>query len=254
MKKLWNSFKVAFTMYSKIPMPYADFNKDSMEYAMCVFPLIGAIIGGIMILWYQLMMIAPFQHGVTTIGYVLIPLLITGGIHLDGFIDTIDAKKSYQPKDKKLEILKDPHIGAFALIYTILYFLAMVGIWSEVEKRALEVLAVGFVLSRSLSGLSVVIFPKAKNTGLASMFSEHARKKEVTIILLCYIILCTIGMFVLQPILGGLACLTAICTYLYYYRLSKNQFGGMTGDLAGYFLQSCELYMAVIVITVNLFL
>ena len=47
MEKLWNSFKIAFSMYSKIPMPASDWKKENMRYIMCFFPLIGVIIGEI---------------------------------------------------------------------------------------------------------------------------------------------------------------------------------------------------------------
>lgn len=51
MEKLWNSFKIAFSMYSKIPMPASDWKKENMRYIMCFFPLIGVIIGGVVWLW-----------------------------------------------------------------------------------------------------------------------------------------------------------------------------------------------------------
>ena len=57
-------------------------------------------------------------------GFALIPVWITGGIHLDGYADTCDALSSYGDREKKLEILKDPHCGAFAVIRLCSYFLA----------------------------------------------------------------------------------------------------------------------------------
>ena len=51
MRRLWNSFKIAFSMYSKIPMPRADWEKENMRYMMCFFPLIGAVIGALLIGW-----------------------------------------------------------------------------------------------------------------------------------------------------------------------------------------------------------
>ena len=43
LKMLWNNFKVAFAMYSKIPMPMADWNKENMKYTFCFFPFIGLV-------------------------------------------------------------------------------------------------------------------------------------------------------------------------------------------------------------------
>ena len=49
MKKLWNSFKIAFAMYSKIPMPQSEWTEENMAYAMCFFPVVGVIIGALVL-------------------------------------------------------------------------------------------------------------------------------------------------------------------------------------------------------------
>lgn len=61
-------------------------------------------------------------------------LLVTGGIHMDGYMDTMDALHSYGSREKKLEILKDSHIGAFAVIMTVLYVLIAAGAYSEIKN------------------------------------------------------------------------------------------------------------------------
>ena len=113
---------VAFAMFSAIPMPQFEWSQKNMRYALCAFPLIGAVCGG---LWC-LVGVLPVPELVRAAGFCLVPVLVTGGIHLDGFADTCDALSSYGDAEKKLEILKDPHCGAFAVIrlctYFILYF------------------------------------------------------------------------------------------------------------------------------------
>ena len=44
-KRIWNSFKIAFSMYSRIPMPRSEWTDENKSYAMCFFPWIGAVIG-----------------------------------------------------------------------------------------------------------------------------------------------------------------------------------------------------------------
>ena len=51
MRRIWNSFKIAFAMYSKIPMPRADWEKENMRYMMCFFPFVGIVIGALMVGW-----------------------------------------------------------------------------------------------------------------------------------------------------------------------------------------------------------
>ena len=115
MKTLLQSFSVAFSMYSRLPVPQVEWNEKNMKYAFCFFPLIGIFVGGAVWLWLQAAAFWGFGDSLRAAVCVALPLLITGGIHLDGFCDTVDALSSHQSRERKLEILKDPHIGAFAL-------------------------------------------------------------------------------------------------------------------------------------------
>lgn len=253
MNKLWNSFKIAFSMYSKIPMPYSDWKKENMQYSMCFFPLVGVVIGGLIWLWSKALEYLPLNGQLGTVIYLLIPIFITGGIHFDGFLDTQDALNSHQPKEKKLEILKDPHTGAFAIISAIAYYLLAFGIWSEVSPKSVQILAVTFVMSRAFSGLSVVTFQLAKNSGLAATFSESAQKRRVKFTMLSYLVICAGVMAIIQFWLAIAAVISAVAIFLYYRHVCYKEFGGMTGDLAGYFLQLCELGVAIAVILVERF-
>ena len=248
MKAVFNSFIIAFSMYSKIPMPKVSWSKDNMRYVMCFFPLVGTVIGGLVYLWSKISSSLPFSNVFHTVILILIPLIITGGIHMDGYLDTLDALSSYGSKEKKLEILKDPHTGAFALIHCVIYFFLTYGIWYDVTPDGIFILSIGFTLSRALSGLSVVTFPLGKNTGLVNMFSSESKKKQTGMVMIVYILLCSAFMIYINTVLGLLAIISTFLVLLYYRYLSIKQFGGITGDLAGYFLQLCELIMAIIVI------
>ena len=116
MRRIWTSFKIAFAMYSKIPMPRVDWEKENMRYMMCFFPFVGTVIGALMVGWSFLSGKLGVGDSLRSVIYVLIPVLVTGGIHLDGLLDTADALSSWQPREKKLEILKDSHAGAFAIL------------------------------------------------------------------------------------------------------------------------------------------
>lgn len=246
------SFFIAFSMYSKIPMPRTEWTKEAMKYSMCFFPLIGVVIGGVVWFWNWLAGGLGIGNTLFTAVLVLIPVLVTGGIHLDGLLDTSDALSSYKPVEDKLEILKDSHAGAFAIIIGIAYFLLYFGICSEAVTESLQILAIGFVLSRALSGMGIVSFRMAKNTGLAATFSDMAVKSRVRAVMICYILLSGGTMLALDPFLGAAGLLGAAASFGYYRWMSYKKFGGITGDLAGFFLQICELAMAVCVIGAEL--
>ena len=239
------SLIIAFAMYSKIPMPRADWNDKNMRYAFCWFPVIGLVIGLVELAVFYIL--TKWQAGSVFRGVCLmaVPLLVTGGIHLDGFMDTMDALGSWGDKEKKLEILKDSHNGAFAVIGICCYFTVSLGVWSEIRTEMLPVVAAGYVISRALSGIAVVTFPAARESGLAKTFQDGAQKKAVTITMIVYLILAAVYLYVCSPV--GMVVLLIIVgvVFGYYYRMSRKQFGGVTGDLAGYFLQICELALLV---------
>ena len=241
---LLRSLAIAISMYSKIPVPTVDWNEKNMKYAMCFFPVVGAAAGGLQLLiGYLLLKYTSCGNLFFAIAMALIPVIVSGGIHLDGFADTVDALSSYGDREKKLEILKDPNTGAFAVIGLCVYFLADTALWSEVTVELLPVIACTYMLSRSLSGISVVSFRAAKNSGLLRTFQDGAQKKRVRMVLIVWACVCGGIMLYLSWKTAVIVILAALFVFLYYYRMSRKQFGGITGDLAGYFLQVCELAM-----------
>ena len=241
---LLRSLAIAISMYSKIPVPTVDWNEKNMKYAMCFFHVVGAAAGGLQLLiGYLLLKYTSCGNLFFAIAMALIPVIVSGGIHLDGFADTVDALSSYGDREKKLEILKDPNTGAFAVIGLCVYFLADTALWSEVTVELLPVIACTYMFSRSMSGISVVSFRAAKNSGLLRTFQDGAQKKRVRMVLIVLACVCGGIMLYLSWKTAVLVILAALFVFLYYYRMSRKQFGGTTGDLAGYFLQVCELAM-----------
>ena len=173
---------VAFAMFSALPVPQFTWNSKNMRYALCAFPLIGGVIGA---LW-SLCGALPLPDMIRAGGFCLIPVLVTGGIHLDGYADTSDALSSYGDREKKLEILKDPHCGAFAVIRLCTYFLAYFcfAFCIRFSPRVGLCWTLALVLERGLSGLAVAAFPMAKNTGLAHTFATAADRESVKKILI----------------------------------------------------------------------
>lgn len=243
---------IAFSMYSQIPMPQFQWKDEDMKYMLCFFPWIGAVIGGCVYLWGMICE----KYEISLLCYTLIgtaiPLLITGGFHVDGFMDTMDAFCSYQPREKKLEILKDSHIGAFAVIMFGVYGLLYVAAFSEIQdKNLLQIVCAGFFLSRCLSGISVVSFPPAKKEGLLYSFASKAGKNIVKTSLYLQGTLCALFMLGRSLFGGMIVAVVALGVFAYYYYRSKKELGGITGDTAGYFVLLCECSMLVAAAVIN---
>jgi len=246
MKKIMKAIIVAFSIYSKIPMPKFNWESEDMQYHLCFFPWVGAVIGGAEYLWYVVTQHFALGNILYITMALAIPLLITGGFHLDGFMDTCDALHSYQDREKKLEILKDPHIGAFAVICLVVYLLLAAGFVSQLGmEEAVIIVCMNFFLTRVCSGIGVVTMPSAKNKGMLQTFATTAAKKIVLSTLMTEGILCVAGMLLVNPLLGAVAVITVVLTFLYYRSMSQKQFGGITGDLAGFFVAVEELAVVI---------
>lgn len=232
---------IAFASYTRIPMPQVDWSEENRRWSMCFFPLIGVVVGGLIWLWLALcdgLHIGPFLRG--AIGAVL-PLLVTGGIHMDGFMDVTDAMSSWQTKEKRLEILKDSHVGAFAVIACGAYLLLMAGLLSECTTAQGLGLTAAFVLSRSMSAYAMVALPQAKKQGMLADNARNADHHRVRLAswgwfaAAAVAAVCGLDWYGLALPAGALACLG------WYAHRAKKYFGGISGDQAGWYVQVTEL-------------
>ena len=229
---------VAFAMFSALPMPQFDWNEKKMRYALCAFPLVGVVCGA---LWC-VCGVLPLPAAARAAGFCLVPIWVTGGIHLDGYADTCDALSSYGDTAKKLEILKDPHCGAFAVIYGGVYLLAYAGFAYEVFAAGhILLICPLFVLSRALSGLCAVNLPNARKSGMLCAFTSGFQRRTATAALALAGLTAVATMVWMSPAVGGMAAAFAVLSALKYRRFALAQFGGVTGDTSGFFLQLCEL-------------
>ena len=249
------SFFIAVSVYSRIPVPGFEWKEDDMKYVFCFFPWIGALIGGCIYFWNYLCSIYKIEVLCKSAIGMAIPVFITGGFHIDGFVDTMDAIHSYSPKERKLEILKDSHIGAFAVIMLAAYGLVFLGAFSEIENVALlKIVCGGFFLSRCLCGISAVSFPPAKKDGMLYTFADSSHKKIVRISLYMQSAAC-IGLMCFWSFPTGLTvAVSAVLAFIYYYYRSRKEFGGITGDTAGFFVLLCEVCIVVIAAFIDVFM
>lgn len=231
-------------MYSKLPMPRVEWDEDSMAWVFCCFPLVGAVIGMVLYGWLHLAHWLTLGSSLTALGGLMLPLWISGGIHMDGLCDTCDALGSHQTREKKLEILKDSRTGAFGVIGCGLYLIALYAGWTTLQgsEAAFRVLALIPVFSRGCSGLMAVTCPNARGSGLLFTFTQKSVIKANRLVS-CLWLLVTGGFILFLGKCMGVAALVAMgLVSVYYLTMSKKEFGGITGDLEGWYLQMLELF------------
>lgn len=239
---LFESLLVALSTYSAVPVPQFEWNDRNMKYAICFFPAVGIICGGALYLWYSFCQILGVSGVLFAAAATGLPLLITGGIHMDGFMDTVDALASHQSRERKLEILKDSHLGAFAAIYCGVYLIVSFGLLYELYSQSNVILFCPvYVLSRTLSAFCAVRLPNARKAGMLSAYTKDAVKQTVGRTMLVLDVLCCGVLVVMNPVVGGIAAIAANFSMLVYRSITMKQFGGVTGDTSGFFLQICEL-------------
>lgn len=249
--RLLRSAAIAVSMYSKIPMPQFEWKEEDMRWAIAFFPLVGVVSACGLYLWVLVSRWMALPTAAQAVAAMLIPVLVSGGIHVDGFMDTSDALSSWRPMEKRLEILKDSHIGAFAVIAVLVlagaYLVGSLTVCDRMVEsdgsqaaRIALLWGLGFCLSRALSALSVTTFKNAKKEGTLYAFASPTHKTWTRLFILGEIV----GIGLLMLAVNVMAALVLIAVSLlvfgYYRYRSYKAFGGITGDLAGWFLCLCE--------------
>jgi adenosylcobinamide-GDP ribazoletransferase len=238
------AFFMCLGMFTSIPCPYRPWDEDARDWMLVMLPMVGLVVG---LLWVILGLLGwglfPAVGGAWV---AALPWLLTGFIHLDGYMDTCDAMLSWRPLEKRLEILKDSHTGAFAVIGCCAYLLASAGLYSELNL-IWPMLCV-FVISRSLSAFALNHLPKANPGGMLSGFADAAKKRAVDIACSIYLLICAAGLIILWKWIGLATIAAAGICLLYYRHFAMKHFGGVTGDLAGWFVQVTELACLAVLI------
>lgn len=242
MRSVWHAVIAAFSTFSVLPTPRIEWRADSLRGILCALPLVGAVIGGFGCLYYLIAGILSFPSALNAAVFTVLPIALSGGIHMDGFADTVDALGSHAEPEKKRAILKDPHTGAFAVIgvgcYLLLYFgLAAAAITGW---RPVLLLGIAHVLSRAVGALAGTILPASGSRGMLAAFRD-AQKGSGTWILLGWIAGSLAGTAALSPLAAVFFAAVSVIVFLYVRHTADREFGGMSGDLAGYCISLLEI-------------
>ncbi len=240
MKKIFYQLAAAITFFTRLPLwKVLEIPSESFKRIICFWPLTGWVTGGFTALvWWAFSFLFP--PVIAVILAFACRVLLTGGLHEDGLGDFFDGFGAGHTKEDVLRIMKDSHVGSYALIGMIFYYLLLINIIVCIPK---EMTAIAFIaadpFSKMLTALMMNLLPYAR--------AEQESKSKTILEKLSFFGIITILTFGLLPIILlfnvklWLSLLLPIATVSLVFMLSKKRIGGYTGDICGATALLCEL-------------
>ena len=237
MKTYFHAFAMCQSMFCAIPFPGNIWDEKARDKMLLFLPLVGLEMVAI---WALLAWLCNFLRlPVLVKGLILavFPYLVAGFIHLDGYMDVTDAVKSCRSLERRREILKDSHVGAFAVIGIVLLMLAQFACMASVPEGAdLRILLFVPAVSRCGSSLAVTVL-KPMHT---SQYADQKKPKSHVAVLAAMMALFVAGGFLLCG-KYGFVLLGCLAGYGAALRKAYKSLDGMNGDISGYALTLGEL-------------
>ncbi|KJS87902.1 MAG: hypothetical protein JM58_02760 [Peptococcaceae bacterium BICA1-8] len=234
---------IALQFMTRIPIPYKfQLNEKDLGSSSRYFTLVGFITGILLYLTYKLgsILLPPMVVGAIII---IMQMIITGGIHLDGFMDTMDGLLSARPREKVLEIMKDSRVGAHSVTALVALLILKYSVIVSLPKSYAPVfLLVMPVLGRWMLLYCLAFFPYAKNEGLGKIFWQNTSKS--------YWYLSTIFIFllfiILLPIFYLFSILITFLIILTPVLIINKHLMGHTGDTYGAINEMTEVIFILV--------
>lgn len=229
--KVLRGFALAFSMLSILPFfRVHDFYKGINGYAVMFYPFVGFLLGSL--LYGMALLLEPY-FSAWHIGILLLGMwvLLTGALHLDGFADTIDGL--FVSKERALEVMSDPHVGAMGMIFTFVFLLLKASALAALHTWYL--LPFVLMLGRLNTVVAIYALPYVKESGMGALAKEEFRLWQFGIVLLYVGILAFFTSWALVAL--------SLATFLLMALLFLRRYGGMSGDMYGFVIEMSELLL-----------
>ncbi len=248
MNKHLSSFYIALSFLTRIPTPFsAEVTQKQIGQSIIYYPVAGAIIGLLLFFLVQFITFfsTDFSPDVLAAVVLIVWVLITGGLHLDGLADSADAWiGGLNDRQRTLDIMKDPYCGPIAVaVIVLLLLLKWTALSHLLKTQNPAFLIVVPMLARTVIIIFFMTTRYVRDSGLGSAFLEHMpeEKNLWLVLLICIISYLILGSF-LSLILAGLA-------FVALRMMMTKRLGGMTGDTIG---ASVEIIEAVALLGLSL--
>ena len=244
------AFFIALGLLTRIPIPKLFQIKETdseklFGWSVLFYPLVGLLIGGILVLtsWSLSLLVLP-AHGLIEAGIILlIWVLITGALHLDGLADSADAwLGGYGNQQRTLEIMKDPYSGPAAVVVLVLVLVLK---FSMLINTEWPLLLLAPVLARTAVMILLATTPYVRVGGMGESAVNNLPTTAVWLVLLLVL---SVSVLLLQECSWGLVILFGIAYLLRGLMLKRIQ--GTTGDTAGAMLEVMEVSTLLVFILI----
>lgn len=252
---LLHSMLLTLQFFTAVPVhKELQLNNRTVTGMLGFLPWTGAIGGAIgMYLAFAISVYSDWSALFTAFIVILWMAIFTGGLHLDGLIDTGDAFFSYRDTERRLEILSDSRVGAFGVITVLFLVLGKLVVLQELFSLDHPPFwAIFFLplLARVGMGLFFVMTPTSKESGLGYFFKKHTNPKVlvVSLIVTVLVAIALLWFFVgeWQAPIGLVAGL--VIFVLLYRRWALKNFNGLSGDLLGAFIEGSEFGLWILLL------
>jgi len=237
-------FLAALSFLTVIPLPRRrEVSPEQVGRSIGYFPVVGIIIGLILAgLYWLLRLVLP---SAVVSGLLLVCLVVlTGGLHLDGFVDTCDGIAGHKTPEARWQVMRDSRAGAFGIVgVCCLLIVKYVSLNSVPDSLMMMTLVLMPVVSRWAMVYAVFAYPYARPSGLGKVFKQAASRRRLAIATLVALAV-AIPWFRLAGLvimLGVWAIVVAMAAYL------KGKFSGLTGDTYGAINEVAEVSVLILV-------
>jgi adenosylcobinamide-GDP ribazoletransferase len=236
-------FFTSFPIQKQLPM-----NRKSVTAMYMTMPILGLLMGcTIASLIFINEQFLQFSSLLVAVCIVVANIVMTGGLHLDGWLDMGDAYFSYQDQTRRLEILEDSRIGAFGAISLVVLLLLKIAFIYEVLNQFDTTEYLFFICIPFLSRLAIILYflstQPVKEKGLAAYFKTQVIHKTVCLSIIIYFLVLTLVAYYFSTSQLLLLFIAMILFVYLYRRWTIKNFGGMTGDLIGALYEGTELFL-----------
>lgn len=259
--ELMTGFFMAWGMFSIIPCPCKVWDDNKYSSMLLCFPFIGIMIGFFWMVVYflleKILYLACLNTSIQLLRSVMLvisPWILSGFIHLDGFLDCSDAVLSRRNRDERLRILKDSSVGAFAVIIFGLYSMISIGVFSAVSFQGRSwVFILIPAISRACSSISLLLFKPLSTSSYQCVLDDkrHKQHSRIALLILFSLIVITLVISILRDIfITSFFCFFEITSFFITVLILKKNLGGVSGDISGSAITISELIAVVSLIFV----